>query len=535
MNISTTLNASKIFLSILTVVIAVSSFAQKTKRPGYIAKSFNYEFKEDKVGIPMQGYYIEKNGTEVEAIIAYNKPEFFTGDFAAGASLYICKTLTGTPVGLFDPNDANHKEYINKDNIKAFFIDGHLYANIEKVGWRIVLSEGAIHNFIQVVKMTKSGKNYYVHFKRKQWFQDEPFGSALAPISTKNHLAMIERVPSDLWVMKGKTPAAIVADYKNSKYSLYESEGRYNRWVDENSSHRVIEYILGENGLTKKSGDAAAAIQADADKAAADRKKYDDDQKAQNEANQNATQAPKQDYYGGRVATVSAALASAKPEVKVKKQKFKARIDRIKADGNKVAVVVLCSNIGVNPQSHTIFSNQKSQFVRGTYQPIKGIEELGKKTMQDFNEGFDTDVFELVDMKDIPVKDNGKGGKMDDWWVTKYKMIITLKYNPYYIAYVQTTGDSANVKKEFKGQMFVKAMCFIEAAEDGQKKLKGAGKAPKIAAYSTDPYLADPSIKIYIIQDLKAVVNPASDEGIVNHLMNGQDGYNAKFIKKYNK
>lgn len=525
----------KIVLSILTLVITISSFAQKTKRPGYVAKSFNYEFKEDKVGIPMKGYYIEKNGNEVAAIIAYNKPEFFVGDFAVGASLYICKTLTGKPVGLFDPDDANHKEYINKDDIKAFFIDGHLYANIEKVGWRIVLSEGAIHNYIQVVKMTKSGKNYYVHFKRKQWFQNDPFGSALSPISTKNHLAMIERVPSDLWVMKGKTPAAIVADYNNSKYSLYESEGRYNRWVDENSSHRVIDYILGENGLTKKEGDAIAAGQAAKDKAAADRKKYDDDQKAQQEANQNAKQAPKQNYYAGRTTTVSAALASAKPEVKVKKQKFKARIDRIKADGNKVAVVVLCSNINVNPKSHTIFSNQKAQFVRGSYKPIEGINELGVKTVQDFNEGFDTDVFELVDMKDIPYKDNGKGGKMDDWWVTKYKVIITLKYNPYYIAYVQTTGDSTNTKTEFKAQMFVKAMCFMEAAEDGQKRLKGAGKPPKIASYSTDAYLASPSTKIYMIQDLKVLINPASDEEIVNHLMNGQDWYNARFIKKYNK
>jgi len=534
MNISTTLNTSKIFLSILAIVITISSFAQNTKRPGYIAKSSTYKFKEDKVGIPMKGYYIERNGDEVEAIIAYNKPEFFVGDFAAGASLYICKSLTGKPVGLFDPDDANHKEYINKDDIKAFFIDGHLYANIRNIGWRIVLSEGAIHNFIQVVKMKQGDKNYYVHFKRKQWFKDEPFGSALAPISTKNHLVMIEALPPTAGAGSLAKFKKIVTDYKSNLISLNEAEVRYNICFD-NNSEMLINYILGADGLTQKVGDAAAAEQAVKDKAVADRKKHDDEMKAQQLAGQNATQAPKQDYYGGRVATVSAALASAKPEVKVKKQKFKARIDRVKADGNKVAVVVLCSNIGVNPQSHTIFSNQKKQFVRGTYKPIEGINELGLKTVQDFNKGFDTDVFELVDIKDIPVKDNGKGGKMDDWWVTKYKVIITLKYTPYYIAYVQTTGDSANVKKEFKGQMFVKSMCFVEAAEDGEKKLKGAGKAPKIASYSTDPYMADPSTKVYIIQDLKALVNPASDDGIVNHLINGQDAYNAKFIKKYNK
>ncbi len=72
----------KIFLSLLTVAIAVTSFAQNTNRPGYVAKSNTYKFDESKTNMPMQGYYILKDGTEVEAIIAYQKPEFLVGDFA---------------------------------------------------------------------------------------------------------------------------------------------------------------------------------------------------------------------------------------------------------------------------------------------------------------------------------------------------------------------------------------------------------------------------------------------------------------------
>ncbi len=523
----------KIVLSIVALTFVVASFAQTPKRPGYVAKSFNYKFKEDKVGIPMKGYYVEKNGNEVEAIIAYERPEFFIGDFAAGASLYICKELTDKPVNLFNPDDTNHKEYIKKQNIKAFFIDGHLYANIAKVGWRIVLNEGAIHSFIQVVKMQNTDNVYYVHFKRTQWFEDEPYGSALGTISNKNLEKMIEKTPVD--IEKGANPSGIIAGYRTGKYSLYEAEVRYNIWYDKHNAIQPIDYILGEDGLTEKEGDAIAAEKAEQDRIAAKQKAAEDDLKAQNEANQNATHAPKQDYFGGRTTTVAAAYASVKPEVKVKREKFKARIDRIKANGNKVGIVVLCSNIEVNPKSHTIFSNQKTQFVRGSYKPIKDIETIGVKTVEQFNQGFGTNVFELVDFKNIPYKDNGKGGKMDDWWATKYKLIIYLKYNPYYTAYVQTTGDSTNVKKEFKAQMFVKSLSFMEAAVDGQDKMKTVGKPPKIGSYSSEPYLADASTKVMMIQDLKPLINPWTDEQIVEHLLKAQLGYNAKFIKKFNK
>jgi len=525
----------KIILSVLALVLTLVSFAQDSKRSGYIAKSSIYKFDESKTNLPMQGYYILKNGTETEAIIAYQKPEFLVGDFAASSSLVICKSLTGKPMDVFNPDsEPNFKAFIKKEDLKAFFIDGHLYANIDKVGWRIVLNEGAIHDYIKVEKTTRNGKDYYVHFKRKQWFQDEPFGSALASISKDNHVAMLEKVPPTVSASSVGKFKKILADYNANLISLNEAEVRYNLCFD-NNSEMLIDYILGPNGLTQKMGNEAAADQAAKDKSAADKKKYDDDMAAQQNAGQNAHQASKQDPFKGRTTTVSASVASVKPEVKVKKEKFLARINRIKADGNKVGVVVRCSNINVNPKSHTMFSNQKAQFVKGSYGPIVGIDSIGAIAVEEFNNGFGTDVFELVDMKDIPYTEDGNGGKADDWWTTKYKMIIFYTYNPYYTAFVQTTGDSTNVKKEFKAQMYVKSSTFIMAAEDGQKKLKSAGTPPKAASYSSEPYLGDPSTKIYMIQDLKPLIKPLTDEQIVDQLLKNQSNYNAKFIKKNNK
>jgi len=521
------------FVSVLLLIFAFSTFAQKSKRPGYVAQSTTFKFDESKTNMPMQGYYILNDGTEIEAVIAYRKPEFFVGDFAAGASLLIGKELTGKPMDPFNPDsEPNFKEFIAKDDLKAFFIDGHLYANIDKVGWRIVLTEGAIHDFLKVVKVTRNGKDSYVVFKRKQWFQDEPIGSALSTISQADHLAMIEKTPPT--VAWGKTSEAIVADYKASKISLNEAEVRYNIWFNENSEMQ-IDYILGENGLTKKVGNAEAKMQAEKDKFAADKKKNDEDLNAQNYANQNAKTAMKQDPFKGRTTTVDLSVASANPEVKIKREKLDARIQRIKADGNKVGVVVLCSNIEVNPQSHTLFSNQKAQFVRGSYKPIEGIEQIGVKAVEEFNNGFGTDVFELVDMKKIPYKVNDKGDKEDNWWPTKYKLIIFYKYTPYYVAYVQTTGESPNEKTEFKGQMFVKSFVYMETPEEGQSRMKTVGRPPKSASYTSTPYLGDASTKVYMIQELKTLVNPLEDDQIMEHLLKFQSEENARFIKKNTK
>jgi len=523
----------KLLLSIFTIMVAFTCIAQDLKMPGYVAASRTYKFDESKTNVPMKGYYILKDGTEKEANIAYQKPEFLIGDFAAAASLLICKELTGKPMDVFNPdNEPNFKEFIKKDELKAFFINGHLYANIKNIGWRILLNEGAIHSFISVVKVKTGGGIKYVNFKQTQWFQDTPYGSALSSISKDKQVAMLEKIPPT--VQKGKSPQSIVDGYRASKYSLADAVIKYNMWFNDNSEMQ-IDYILGQDGLTQKERNSAATAQASKDKADADKKAYDDDMKAQNDANQNAVQAPKQDHYKGRTTTVNPSVASAKPEVKVKKQKFLGRINRIKADGNKVGVVVQCTNVEVNPKSHTYFASQKTQLVRGSYRPIAGIEEVGTTTVADLNKGFGTDVFELVDMKDIPYKDDGNGGKMDDWWATKYKMVLFIKHNAYYTAFIHSTGEAPDVKKEFKGQMYVKSTPWLMAAEDGQKKLKSAGKPPVTGSYSSDLYIADESTKVYTIQDLKALVNPATDEEIVKHLLNLNSSNIAKFIKKNNK
>ena len=81
----------------------------------------------------------------------------------------------------------------------------------------------------------------------------------------------------------------------------------------------------------------------------------------------------------------------------------------------------------------------------------------------------------------------------------------------------------------------LKSFIYIEAAEEGRSRLKSMRKTPRIASYASNPYLGDPSTKIYMIQELKALVKPWTDEQIVEHLLKFQSKYNAKLIKKTKK
>ncbi len=516
----------------LVLVISTTAYSQN-KPIGYRATSQKYSFDESKTNMPMKGYYVLKNGTEVEAIIAYQKPEFLIGDFAAGASLVICKELTGTPVDVFNPDsEPNFKEYIKKDAIKGFFINGQLYGNVPNTGWRIVLTEGAIHSFISVVKMQNKSGAYYTSFEQTQKLGGSAYGSAFGKASTKNVLELMSDEPE------------IVSDFNAGTYNFNEAKKQYNQKYEINNPGK-IDYILGVDGLTQKEGAAMANAEAQQQSDAAAQKRAEEARlKAEAEAAANkkiladakskADYAPKHEYYENRPATASAAVASTKPEVKVKKEKFSGRINRIKADGNKVGVVVWCKNVVVK-QSEQTFSTRETVTVFGSHKPLEGSEKWADIVVEKLNKTFSTDVFEVVDPSLIPTKEvNGK--KMDDWWATKYKLVIDYSFKPYYDVYLESSSDTTKTTREFKAQFKVDVYGSLGAAEDAtQHKLKSAGSSPKTSSYYSTFYVGDEKTVVHTIQELKELVNSPSDADIVSELIKKNEIYLDKFIKKKSK
>ena len=190
-------------------------------------KSSKY-YKHEQTNMPLQGYYVTKGGELVSAVIAYQKPEFLIGDFASASSLFICKEANGKKVDVLNPDsEPNFKEYINKGQIQAFFVGGQLYANINKVGWRIVTSEGSIHTFINMVKFTSNNKTSYQTFEQTQKMDGTAFGSILKGPSTNVLLDLMEDCPE------------IAQKLKDGTYSQFEAIVRYNYWYDLNYPDKV--------------------------------------------------------------------------------------------------------------------------------------------------------------------------------------------------------------------------------------------------------------------------------------------------------
>ena len=546
----------RIIITILSIVISFSGFAQEPKkkkssglmnslkkmddltkasveankknagyadslrfaRPGYEAVFFaknqldesSKYYDHSKTDMPLQGYYIKNDGSKIEAVIAYQKPEFLVGDLASSFSLYLCKSANGKVVDVLNSNlEPNFKAYIKKDQIKAFFVGDQLFANYPGVGWRIVIDEGAIHSFANIFKMENKDGIYYTAWKQTQKLNDEPLGSIMASPSTNVLLDMLEDSPE------------IIQSYKAGEITLYEAEVTYNIQF-ESKKPGVVDYILGIDYGAERKAELASANEAIVR------------QKDVTNAAEEAHRAPRIDPFDGRPTSASAAVASAKPEVAVKKESFKDLLNRIKADGNKVGILVTSKNLVINPGTGSTEGTTKAQ-VMGSYGPLEGIDKIAKTTAADLNAGFGIDVFEAVDYSQIPVKE-GKYGKMDDWWSTKYKVIFIYELEPNYTA-IYKVANSETLEREYQAKMHVHGDVIVMSAEEIKPdKLKYVTSSPKRwGSYNSEKFVGPAETEFLTIQQLKAAINPPSDEVVVDAIIESQKEALAKFVKKKSK
>jgi len=208
-------------------------------RKGYIGQVFPKEvmgpevskyYLMDKVDIPLAGYYVKNDGSIVKANIVYRLPEFFVGDLANNFNLIIFHNPKTAKIDVWNAQkDPNYKESVRKNDIQAFFVGGQLFKNYPGVGWRIVMSEGAIHEFISIVKVETNNETIYHTFSQKQKMNGDAFGSFLGSPSTNVILDMMEDSPE------------IQQELKDGK-SQYEVIIKYNYWYDMNYPE-TVKYI----------------------------------------------------------------------------------------------------------------------------------------------------------------------------------------------------------------------------------------------------------------------------------------------------
>ncbi len=472
-------------------------------RPGYEAKNNTY-YNHALADLPLEGYYIKNNGEKVEAIIAYQKPQFLIG---LSNALFICKQNTGKKVDVLNSNlEPNFKEWVKYDDLKAFYVADQLFTRNSDGDFTVLISEGAIHSSASM-KMINQEKQIFKVFRVTQKLKGQKFGSPTQQITEAALLNMMLDAPQ------------IIEQYKNGEITLNEAEIRYNIWYEENNQGR-ISYFFGKNYEVVEKPPVYTP-----------QKVTEYDKKIIAAANE-ANRAPKEDKFAGRPINVPASIASAKPEVTVKKESFKERINRIKTDGNKVGVLVTSKNLVINPEAFPE-GITKAQ-VMGSYGPLSNIDILANSTAKQLNSGFDVDVFEAVDYSKVPVKD-GKYGKMDDWWATKYKVIVIYEISPYYTAYYKLV--SGEEKPKYHAQMKVDSEMIVMAAEEIKpNRLKYVTSSPKSwGSFRSDIYVGSSQTDFDIIQDLKAAINPPSDKEVIQAIITSQKEYLDKFVKKKSK
>jgi hypothetical protein len=154
-------------------------------------------------------------------------------------------------------------------------------------------------------------------------------------------------------------------------------------------------------------------------------KKTSDELKAERDLNQ-------QKIFGNRTTTPSPENASAKDNVPVKKETFAAKLNRIKADGNKVGVILYLEPVRVNPPdaSGNTTGGGLTDYAKvvGEYMD-ESLNAAAQEFVTELNRELETTDIELIDIQKVPYRDS-KFGKLDDWWASKYKVVFAYSLDP---------------------------------------------------------------------------------------------------------
>jgi len=234
------------------------------------------------------------------------------------------------------------------------------------------------------------------------------------------------------------------------------------------------------------------------------------------------------DRFEGRPTTPGSDVESFKENLPVKKETFVAKLDRFKKEGFKVAVVLSSSEYTTKLQPPSSTTSMTTQLtLKGTLPSIEAGNLLESFTAK-MNETFGTDIFEAVDKTKIPYKES-KWGKVDDWEVTKYRMVATLLISPVY--------DYNITSSKYSGELQVSLSAPIVEYVNEKKgiKMKYPVRGGSLGFYKSAKYESDNNPNIENIEELQALVNPPSGDELVSKIKEEYEANIEKYIEKITK
>ncbi len=353
-------------------------------------------------------------------------------------------------------NEKYKTETISKKDLKAIYIDGNTWVlrsdPAQGDAWVAVTHWGAIERSLSF-DHSESLKLKVISEKMAREFakgagaaydeKDIPF----APAKRFQKLSNDPTYGSQIKVSFRKVMGEMTADYpelsakiegKAKGYRVFDLEGvikEYNEWYDKQNPGKITAITDEDWGIEEVEVMSMDEIKETLNPMAK-MKNAKADAKAKYEAKK-----------ASRPTTAPASIAEAKPNVPVKKETFIQKIGRIKADGNKVGVLFANPYVYIKPPvGSTSGSGGMSLGMSGISSGAKGnghpkdtvvayseLKALGQSFVEKMNTAFDTDVFVLIENTDqVPLRKSFGSFLIDDWWATKYKILMTYSVDTYY-------------------------------------------------------------------------------------------------------
>jgi len=230
-------------------------------------------------------------------------------------------------------------------------------------------------------------------------------------------------------------------------------------------------------------------------------------------------------------------VLSSKQNIPVKKETFTSKLERYKSEGFKVAVILTVSPLTTKvPSTSSTSMKIEGEKVREQI-VLKGeialddsdFTSLAASYAAQMNEAFGTDVFEVVDLSNIPKKES-KWGEVYEWGKTKYKMVANYWIGPSY--------DFSKFSDKKTAKFIVNQSALVlEYIYDKKKgfKIKYPVRVGGLGFY-TMSYDEEGALEgLKTVEELHAIVNPPMGADLATELQKAYDEKMPDYIAKRKK
>ncbi|MBL7899779.1 MAG: hypothetical protein JNJ99_14665 [Crocinitomicaceae bacterium] len=199
--------------------------------------------RHEQIGYPLKGYVVSSTGVKTDAIIVYQEPEKL---LSSGFDLAICKEANNQKADILNPqSEPNFASWMNKKDLRAFYVGDQLFFQAMPGKWYILMSEGAIRKLVTIEKITSNGVTSYSVTEWVQKLNNEPTGTAGMMLNFKNSMSSLV---NENTAMSEKI-ALKEEGYQWKNFERLVKE--YNLWYDQQPGLQAVNYVFDVDGVAK--------------------------------------------------------------------------------------------------------------------------------------------------------------------------------------------------------------------------------------------------------------------------------------------